>query len=355
MKGTELYGRIFSPTLSLAFFTIDQTFAKDEKTNVLCVYLKYMGSVINVRGVSKTYDTQVNAIRDISFDVNEGEVISILGESGSGKSTLLRLIAGLEDADKGSILIDDQIIKGPADNLVPGYDFVSLVFQNFQLQRFKTVRDNIASEIYFLSAEERTERVDQLLELCRLVDKSENFPHELSGGQQQRVAIAIALAKDPEVVLMDEPFSSLDSRLKAIIRQEMIDILREERVTVIMVSHDHADALSVADRIMVMRKGEMVQVATPEELYHFPKSEYAADFLGPINYLSLNGSSGAIGIRPEKLKIVKSGKYQGIVEKTTFQGMHYHTYIQSDISNNSILIYSEENRKKGSKVEFEVI
>ena len=313
-----------------------------------------MGSVISVKKISKRYDSKVDAVRGISFDIKEGEVISILGESGSGKSTLLRLIAGLEDADHGSIAIDDEVIKGPTDNLVPGYDFVSLVFQNFQLQRFKTIRDNIASEIYFLDAEHRDERVNELLDLCRLVDKSADFPHQLSGGQQQRVAIAIALAKEPEVVLMDEPFSNLDSRLKTIIRQEMIDILRAEGVTVVMVSHDHADALSVADRIMVMRKGEMVQIATPEELYHFPTSEYAASFLGPINYLSVNGGSEPLGVRPEKLKIVKEGKYKGLVEKATFQGMHYHISVNSAISNNSILIYSDGNIKEGSTLEFEI-
>ena len=155
-------------------------------------------------------------------------------------------------------------------------------------------------------------------------------------------------------MLMDEPFSNLDSRLKTIIRQEMIDILRAEGVTVVMVSHDHADALSVADRIMVMRKGEMVQIATPEELYHFPTSEYAASFLGPINYLSVNGGSEPLGVRPEKLKIVKEGKYKGLVEKATFQGMHYHISVNSAISNNSILIYSDGNIKEGSTLEFEI-
>jgi len=314
-----------------------------------------MGSVISVKNISKTYDSKVNAVQDISFEIKEGEVVSILGESGSGKSTLLRLIAGLEDVDQGSISIDEEAIKGPTDNLVPGYDFVSLVFQNFQLQRFKTIRDNIASEIYFLNESQRKERVDELLHLCRLDDKSEDFPHQLSGGQQQRVAIAIALAKEPEVVLMDEPFSSLDSRLKAIIRQEMIDILRTEGVTVVMVSHDHADALSVADRIMVMRKGVMVQVATPEELYFSPKSEYAASFLGPINYISMNGSKNLKGIRPEKLKIVKKGGYEGLVQKAVFQGMHYHIYVKSTISNNPVLIYCNEKMREGSKVAFDII
>lgn len=314
-----------------------------------------MGSVIRVKHISKTYDTKVNAVRDISFEIKKGEVISILGESGSGKSTLLRLIAGLEDVDRGSIFIDEEVIKGPTDNLVPGYDFVSLVFQNFQLQRFKTIRDNIASEIYFLNEPQREERVDELLHLCRLEDKSEDFPHQLSGGQQQRVAIAIALAKEPEVVLMDEPFSSLDSRLKAIIRQEMIDILRTEGVTVVMVSHDHADALSVADRIMVMRKGEIIQVATPEVLYFSPISEYAASFLGPINYISENGSNSQRGIRPEKLKRVKKGGYEGVVEKAIFQGMHYHIYIKSTVSNNPVLMYCDEKIMEGSKIAFDII
>ncbi len=308
-----------------------------------------MGAAIKVSSVSKSFPSKEGALSKVSFSVKKGEVLGILGESGSGKSTLLRLMAGLEDADEGSVVIGGETITGPADNLVPGYDFISLMNQQFQLQRFKTISENIASEIYFLAPDDREERVKELLALCRLTDKADCQPHELSGGQQQRVAIAIALAGDPDVVLMDEPFSSLDTRLKAIIRQEIIEILRQAGVTVVMVSHDHADALSVADRIMVLKDGKKVQLDTPEALYHAPKNEYAARFLGPINYL-FDGRA----VRPEQIRIAAEGPYSGKVKAHTFQGMHYHIQVQSTLSDTSILLYAPHKVEAGQTVRFAI-
>lgn len=311
-----------------------------------------MGIAIKVKGVRKSFESKIDAVKNISFNVKEGEVIGILGESGSGKSTLLRLLAGLEDADEGSIRIIDEVITGPTDNLVPGYDFIRMVYQNFKLQRFKTIRDNVASEIYFLEEEERNNRVDELLELCLLTSKAESFPHELSGGQQQRVAIALALAMEPEVVLMDEPFSNLDSPMKMVIRQDVISILRHAGVTTLMVSHDHADAMSVADRIMIIENGEIVQIDTPQKLYSHPKSEYIANFLGPTNYIKPKGKP--ISVRPEQIEISHTGRYKGTVIETYFQGMHYHIYVKSDSFDQNILIYSENNLVTGEKLNFDI-
>lgn len=313
-----------------------------------------MGIAIKVKGISKSYDSKKDAVKNISFNVKEGEIIGVLGESGSGKSTLLRLLAGLEDADEGSITISNEVITGPADNLVAGYDFIRMVYQNFKLQRFKTIRDNVASEIYFLEEEERNNRVDELLELCLLTSKAESFPHELSGGQQQRVAIALALSMEPEVVLMDEPFSNLDSPMKMVIRQDVIGILRNAGVTVLMVSHDHADAMSVADRIMIIQEGEVVQIDTPQKLYEHPKSEYTANFLGPTNYIKSKGKRKPTSIRPEKIMISPKGTYIGEVVEAYFQGMHYHIYVKSDSFDQNILIYSESKLAIGERLQFDI-
>ncbi|MFT7036871.1 MAG: ABC-type Fe3+/spermidine/putrescine transport system ATPase subunit [Cyclobacteriaceae bacterium] len=313
-----------------------------------------MAIAIKVKGISKSYDSKKDAVKNISFNVKEGEVIGVLGESGSGKSTLLRLLAGLEDADKGAITISNEVITGPIGNLVPGYDFIRMVYQNFKLQRFKTIRDNVASEIYFLEEDERNKRVDELLELCLLTSKVDSFPHELSGGQQQRVAIALALSMEPEVVLMDEPFSNLDSPMKMIIRQDVISILRNAGVTVLMVSHDHADAMSVADRIMIIENGELVQIDTPQKLYNHPKSEYIANFLGPTNYIKSKGKRKPISIRPEKIKISSNGNHEGVVMETYFQGMHYHNYVKSDSFDQNILLYSESELVIGEKLKFDI-
>ncbi|MFY0651927.1 MAG: ABC transporter ATP-binding protein [Cyclobacteriaceae bacterium] len=309
---------------------------------------------IIVKGLSKVFSSGVKAADGISFKIKEGEIISVLGESGSGKSTLLRLLAGLEDADNGSITVGEEKITGPKDNLVPGYDFITLVYQDFNLQRFKTVAQNIATEVYFLDPDRRERHIKKLLRICLLTDKAESLPDELSGGQQQRLAIAIALAKEPQVVLMDEPFSNLDSRLKFRIRQEVTSILKRAGVTVIMVSHDHADAMTLADRIMIMRRGKIIQVATPEQLYYKPKTEYAANFLGPMNYLFLNGDSEKTGVRPEQIKISRTGKFHGVVSNSIFQGLHYHVYVKSDISKKDVLMYADKSLDAGKEIQFQI-
>ncbi len=332
---------------------------------------EYDGPILEIDNLSISFFTrlrEIPAVMDFSVSVKPGEAVGLVGESGCGKSTVaLGVMQDLGANGRvvgGSIKFKGRDLSEMSDEELRDIrgSQIAMIYQEPMASLNPAMR--IGKQLMEvpmihagISEKEAYARALQLVTDVKLPDPErilKAYPHQLSGGQQQRVAIAIALAKEPEVVLMDEPFSNLDSRLKTIIRQEMIDILRAEGVTVVMVSHDHADALSVADRIMVMRKGEMVQIATPEELYHFPTSEYAASFLGPINYLSVNGGSEPLGVRPEKLKIVKEGKYKGLVEKATFQGMHYHISVNSAISNNSILIYSDGNIKEGSTLEFEI-
>ena len=312
-----------------------------------------MSTAVKIKGISKSF-ANTQAVKGANFSVNEGEIICVLGESGSGKTTLLRLLAGLEDADAGSIEICGETITGPADHLVPGYDFVSLMFQDFKLEKFKTVSDNIASRIYYLDSVKRQKRIERLLKLCLLTDKVESFPTELSGGQQQRLSLALALAKEPRVILMDEPFSNVDSRKKHTILQQVVKILKRSGVTVIMVTHDRTDAMSLADKIMIMRKGRIIQKGTPAHLYANSKTKYAAQFLGPVNFITLEKSAKPSPIRPENISLNKKGRYNGTVIKTVFMGMHYHIYLQSSLSNSEIMLYSPIDLEVGSAVRFDI-
>lgn len=317
-----------------------------------------MSAAIQINNVSKTYENHIKAIDDISFGIDEGEVICILGQSGSGKSTLLRVLAGLEDVDDGNIVALDQKITGPSDNLVPGYNFIHFVTQDYRLPPFRTIEQTLDDELYDIKEEHlREARIDELMNLCRLQGKNKAYPRQLSGGERQRAAMAIALADDPDIVLMDEPFSNLDMLLKTDVRQEVFDILREAGVTVVMVSHDPADALSEADKVIILEAGKLIQMDKPASVYQKPKTHYAAKIMGPINNLSktkakINGKN--LLIRPEQFRINTEGKFEGMIVKSRFQGMHYHLHIRSEISEKDLLIYNSEGLKVGEKVRFDI-
>ncbi|RJE70624.1 ABC transporter ATP-binding protein [Reichenbachiella sp. MSK19-1] len=311
-----------------------------------------MSALVQIQHVNKSFkDHQV--LHDIHFEVTEGEIICILGESGSGKSTLLRIIGGLEDADQGNVTVDDETITGPANNLVPGYDFINFVTQHFKLEQFRTVRDNIYSVISYYAQSDADDRIHELLELCKLSEKAEAYPRELSGGQQQRVAIAMALADEPFLLLMDEPFSNLDVNMKTQIRGEIVEILRKAEVTVIFVSHDPVDAMAIADRVIILEDGHIAQIDTPQKIYQGPTSPYAAKFLGPINYLQVDGKP--TGVRPEQIRIHKEGEHEGKVTKCIFMGMHYHVWLTSDIADKTILLYHSSALNIGQTVHFNLM
>jgi len=309
--------------------------------------------VIKLSQVSKTFNNEVSALSGISVELSEGQVIYILGESGSGKSTLLKIIAGLEDATLGTVVVDDEAITGPAHNLVPGYGHLAYVPQDFKLQQFWTVRDNIGKKISHYPASEKSERIDELLKLCKLENYADRFPRELSGGQQQRIAMAAAVADEPDIVLLDEPFSNLDLPMKSEVRKEIIGMLRALDITVLLVSHDPAEALAVADHILILNQGKLEQQGSPEDLYHKPISVYAAKFLGPINQIKIGKKRQLI--RPESIDIIEKGTHSAKVEECVFMGLHYHLFLSIKANDIPILAYSKTPFKIGQKVSFSVI
>ena len=225
------------------------------------------------------------AVDDLSLTMARGEVVCLLGPSGCGKTTALRVAAGLEPLQQGRVLIDGKVVAGEGRERPPEERSVGLVFQDYALFPHLTIADNVAFGLRRLSAAERRQRVAEALELVGMADSADAYPHMLSGGQQQRVALARALAPRPRVMLLDEPFSNLDARLRQQVRDDTLHVLKQGGVTTLMVTHDPEEAMFMADRIALMRAGRMVQLGTPANLYYEPAEAFAASFFGEINYL----------------------------------------------------------------------
>jgi len=225
--------------------------------------------VLDLSGVTKRYASET-AVEDVSLSVREGELLTLLGPSGCGKTTTLRLMAGLERPSGGTIEVDDRRVAGPDAFVKPEERGIGLVFQEFALFPHLTVAENVGFGLADRPDEERAERVAEMLDLVGLADYADRPPSDLSGGQRQRVALARSLAPEPDVLLLDEPFSNLDVRLRVEMREEVHRILREAGVTAVSVTHDQEEALSISDRVAVMNDGRVEQVGSPEEVFHTP-------------------------------------------------------------------------------------
>jgi iron(III) transport system ATP-binding protein len=279
-------------------------------------------------------------IRGLSFKLGQGEIGCLLGASGCGKTTALRAIAGFERLDEGEIRIDEQTVSAPGLLLAPEKRSVGMVFQDHALFPHLSVAGNVAFGLRKLSATERERRVRKLLELTGLTGLDARYPHELSGGQQQRVALARALAPEPSVLLMDEPFSNLDTRLRRRMGEEIRGMLKARGTTTLLVTHDQQEAFALADRVGLLKDGRMLQWDSPYQLYHRPASRYVAAFTGRGSYLRARvegetlvhalgrsplpeerprGDEVALLIRPDDLRPKPSGTRARVVARQ-FQG-----------------------------------
>jgi iron(III) transport system ATP-binding protein len=244
-------------------------------------------TVLELEGVSKAYGGE-RVIRDLSLSVRQGEILTLLGPSGCGKTTTLRLIAGLERPDAGVVRLNgDPVAAGGEDGFStpPEERGVGVVFQNFALFPHLTAAENVAFGLREWPDDERAARVDDLLELVGLTAQRDSYPEELSGGQKQRVALARSLAPEPEVLLLDEPFSNLDVGLRERMRDEVRRIIKETGVTAVSVTHDQEEALSISDRVAVVHDGGIEQVGEPEEVFQAPRSRFVAGFLGHASFV----------------------------------------------------------------------
>ena len=241
-------------------------------------------AALSVDGVSRAFGS-VSAVNNVSFTLNGSSVVALLGPSGCGKTTLLHLIAGLLETDSGTISLGGNMVDsgGTSGQSTPAHlRRVGVVFQDFALFPHLNVADNVAFGINRLPRPQRHRRVDELLDLVRLGGFGQRFPHELSGGEQQRVALARALAPSPLLLLLDEPFANLDRSLREDLRVELAELLRATNVPSLLVTHDHVDALVVADRIIVMNNGQIVQDGDPVEVHDRPVDESVGRLFGPI-------------------------------------------------------------------------
>ncbi|MFP8780387.1 ABC transporter ATP-binding protein [Hydrogenophaga sp. RWCD_12] len=306
----------------------------------------------------KRFDEAV-AVDEVSLSIGKGEIFALLGSSGCGKSTLLRMLAGFETPTRGRILLGGQDVAG-----MPPYERpVNMMFQSYALFPHLNIWENVAFGLKRegLSKEEVTRRTDEMLGLVQLTPYSKRKPHQLSGGQQQRVALARSLAKKPKLLLLDEPLGALDKKLREQTQFELVNIIEKVGVTVVMVTHDQEEAMTMASRIAIMSKGRVLQVGTPKQIYEYPGNRFVADFIGNVNLfdgkLTLDepdrcavataigevhvghGISGAVdmpvgvAVRPEKIEISKEkpahvdhNLFAGRVKEIGYFGS-YNTYI----------------------------
>ena len=238
------------------------------------------------------YSQDAVTLRGISLTAEPGEVLCLLGPSGSGKTTLLRIAAGIEPQTAGRVLVNEREVAGPSVFVPPERRSVGLMFQDFALFPHMTILDNVRFGLTALSREEARREATIALSRVGLEHYAASYPHVLSGGEQQRVALARAMAPRPAVLLMDEPFSGLDSRLKDSVRAETLAILRQSRATAIVVTHDAEEAMRMADRIALLKDGRLVQVGRAEELYNRPASLFAAGFFSEINIFAAVARDG---------------------------------------------------------------
>ncbi|MBE7185056.1 MAG: ABC transporter ATP-binding protein [Methylobacterium mesophilicum] len=244
--------------------------------------------------ISHQFSPNAVTLRDVSLAAEPGEVLCLLGPSGSGKTTLLRIAAGIEPQTAGRVLVNDKEIAGPSVFLPPEKRSVGFVFQDFALFPHLTILENVRFGLTALSREEGRREAGSALERVGLSRYADAYPHLLSGGEQQRVALARALAPRPAVILMDEPFSGLDSRLKDVIRAETLDVLRQSKATAVVVTHDAEEAMRMGDRIALLRAGRLVQAGTARELYLDPADLFAAGFFSELNTFEGRVRGGAV-------------------------------------------------------------
>ena len=290
--------------------------------------------IIRARSVTKSYGSEI-VLSDFNLDVWNGSIVGILGISGSGKTTVLRLLAGFDKPDTGIIEMRNRVISSEDTFLPPEERNVGMVFQDYALFPHLNVEKNIS---FGLSRDEiKSGRLEEVLSMCNLETYRNKFPQELSGGQQQRVSLARALAPKPEVILLDEPFTSLDAHMARDLREEVVSLLRQTETTAIIVTHDQEEALSVCDVVSVLENGSVIQSATPQEIYLNPVSQTVANSVGDPNILkgfSVDGRvetslgtfvtayNGAldVSIRPECIELLLDSEGSYVVKECTFYG-----------------------------------
>ena len=287
---------------------------------------------LNIENLIKFYSKDNPLIKDLNFSVNKGEFVSFIGESGSGKTTFLKCLAGLEKINSGKITLNNRVLDDKTTFVKPNHRKIGFIFQDYPLFPHLSVLENLKINL----DEQYEKNIKYYIELTGLDNLLNRYPHELSGGEQQRVCITRALIREPDLLLMDEPFSNLDVSIKSKIQSEVYKILKSTDTTTILVTHDIKDTFDISDRILVFKAGIVQQYDKPEEMYCNPVNCYCAKILGDLNRIHIDGKE--LYIRPEKIKIVDKSKHKIKVEKTSFIGKEYK--IKGTLNKDEIYFYN---------------
>lgn len=301
--------------------------------------------MLKVEKISFSYQ-QVKTIDQVSFGLQKGKNMAIIGESGCGKSTLLKLIYGLYDLEEGQIFWNNVEVLGPKFNLIPGVDAMKYLAQDFDLMPFITVAENVGKYLSNIYPEKKNKRIMELLEVVEMTDFAHTKAKNLSGGQMQRVAIARVLALEPELLLLDEPFSQIDNFRKNGLRRKLFSYMKEKQITSIIATHDSTDVLSFAEEVIVMKEGKIIERGSPKFVYENPKNRYVASLFGDVNEFIINGKSQLV--YPHQWKVVEKSDLKVSVTHSFFRGSHY--LIEANCDGQTVYFESEINHKESSVI-----
>ncbi len=335
-----------------------------------------IAGLLGFENVSRRFGA-AHAVREVSFDLQPGEIACLLGPSGCGKTTLLRIAAGIDQPSSGRVLLDGQEISGPKRFVPPERRNIGLMFQDFALFPHLSILDNVAFGLKDLGRRQALDIAQRALERVGLAEYASAYPDKLSGGEQQRVALARAIVPRPQVMLMDEPFSGLDQRLRESVRGETLALLRETRASCLIVTHDPVEAMGMADRILLLRRGQLIQIGPPEELYNHPVDVDTARFFSDANEFQGHSSGGMVAtplgifvapphlanqpvlvmVRPQGIRVSANGQgVEGYVLESRFEGDDARCSIQLEGLENPVLarVPAKSAPQRGATVRFGV-
>ena len=292
--------------------------------------------MLKVQNISFSYNEQ-KTINEVSFELQSGKNLAVIGESGCGKSTLLKLIYGLYDLDFGEISWNNELVLGPKFHLIPGMEYMKYLAQDFDLMPFISVAENVGKYLSNTNSKKKKARIAELLTLVEMADFSEVKAQYLSGGQMQRVALARVLASEPELLLLDEPFSHIDNSRRNSLRRNLFSYLREKKISVIVATHDSSDVLSFSDEVIVLKDGNKIMQADPESVYNNSNNYYIASLFGDVNEITIEGKTQFK--YPWQLEQIEDSKFKVIVKQSFFKGSHY--LIESEFQNRKIYFESK--------------
>ncbi len=301
--------------------------------------------MLEINNISFSYD-QIPTLKNISFNLENGQNIAIIGESGCGKSTLLKIIYGLYDLNEGEILFEKKNIFGPKKNLIPGEDYIKYLAQDFGLMPYISVAENVGKFLSNVDLTKKKIRIKELLEIVEMTEFSNTKAQFLSGGQQQRVALAMVIAKKPKILLLDEPFSQIDSFRKNNLRRNLFNYLKRNNISCLIATHDCNDALSFSDETIVLRNGEIIATNKPKILYENPENKYIGSLFGEINEIEIDGK---VFLKySHQLKIATESDIKVIIKQNYFRGNHY--LVEADFNKKTIFFESKYKIEINSNV-----